>query len=357
MLLTRKNDRLDSRSTEELTIDELIRLKATLESSETIERYERMNRPKRGGVVFGFVPLLLLYLFMECRKTTYRGVVRNLNAHECECLGFPRSGNGRCRRPSAATLNHFVNHVLAHLDEEIGIEVAREVLNECGLLFTIDSTPLQASRYNFNADFNVHYNIRMDKAHIIMAGGFPVAMIQSGGNAGDSPFCIPLVRRACGISHGLMINEFHADGAYDAFRTYAHVYIATGAVMRCNQGTDAVCSGVDDERIRKEYNGMWKTDGYDPHMKNDVDFMLRFLYRHGNVELVGRYIRDRSMELDEKEGKTNARHVCETVHRAMKRWIEFSIFRLVKGTKTIRTRCRFLCLQLLATLFKGYTEG
>jgi hypothetical protein len=124
--------------------------------------------------------------------------------------------------------------------------------------------------------------------------------------------------------------------------------------MRCNQGTDAVCSGVDDEHILKEYNGMWKLGGYDRDRRNDTDFMLRFLCDNGEKETVGKYLRDKSMRMNENDGGTKARHICETVHRAMKRWVEFSIFRLRKASKDKRMRCRFLCIQLLSVLFKEY---
>lgn len=105
---------------------------------------------------------------------------------------------------------------------------------------------------------------------------------------------------------------------------------------------------------------MWKRDGYDPYRKGDMDFMLRFLCRHGREELVGKHLRDRSMRMNEAEADgmaRNVRHVCETMHRAMKRWVDFSIFRLVRRTKEARIRCRFLCLQLLSLLFRGYVSS
>jgi hypothetical protein len=358
MLLIEEAQRLDSRSTAEMTVDELARLRATLESSEAIGRIERAGRPRRGGVIFGFVPLLLLYMLMESRRTTYRGAVRNLSDRDCACLGLPLGSDGRHRRPSAATLNGFANHALAEAAEEIGREVSAAALAAMDSpVVTLDSTPLQASRYNFDADYSPHYEIRMYKAHMAMADGFPVAMIHSGGNAHDNPFAAPLVEGLCRARRGIWASAFHADGQYDAFLTYAHVYVRTGAVMRCNQGVDAVRSGVDADRIAEEYARMWREKGYDPHRKGDLDFMLRFLHRHGKGELVGMHLRDRSMGLDAAEEGAGGRHVCETVHRAMKRWMAFDAFRVVRRTMAARMRCRFLCLQLLATLFKGYAEG
>lgn len=50
----------------------------------------------------------------------------------------------------------------------------------------IDSTPLEASRYDKHADYNPHYECKMDKAHITMVGTCPVFMTHIKGLAGDS---------------------------------------------------------------------------------------------------------------------------------------------------------------------------
>ena len=348
--------RLDARSTAEMTVDDLALLGTTLNSSETIKKYEFDNRPKRGGTIFGLVPMFLLYILMECRKTTYRGVVKNLSDHDCVCLGLT-DRKGRPKRPSAATLNGFVNKKLVKISDIIGKETVSAVLRTSSkLIITIDSTPAEASRYNFDADFNPYYNVRMDKCHIIMVNGFPMFMVQSRGNDGDNPYAETLIRMLSGCDLGGKEIEIHLDGAYDAFLTFAVAYMVTGVIMRCNIRSYAVYSGVDDEKLRDEYAGMWKKKGFDPHRKNDVDFMLRFLFRNGKEELAGQYIRDRSMELDKKEERTTARFVCETMHRSMKRWIDFSIFRIRRATKLVRMRCRFLCVQLLSTLFREYLD-
>jgi hypothetical protein len=357
MLPVNSKYRLDVRSTAEMTVGDLAHLKAVLESSEAVKGYERENRPERGGLVFGFVPLFLLYLLMECRKTTYRGVVKNLSDDDCMRLGLT-DRNGRPKRPSSATLNGFVNKRLPDAMGGIGKEMAAAVIGMSPkLIITIDSTPLQASRYNYDADYSPYYEIRMDKCHMLMVNGYPMFMIQSGGNAGDNPFAEPLVRMLSGYEIGGKDIEIYVDGGYDAFLTYAAAYMVTGAVMRCNQGADAVRSGVGGGKIRGAYARMWKAEGYDPYKKNDTDFMLRFLFMNGEQELVGRYLRDRSMDLDEEESKPSTRFVCETMHRSMKRWVAFDIFRIRRATKALRIRCRFLCVQMLSLLFRGYMDA
>lgn len=51
----------------------------------------------------------------------------------------------------------------------------------------IDSTSLEASRYDNHADYNQHYQCKMDKAHITMVGTYPIFMTHTDGNASDSP--------------------------------------------------------------------------------------------------------------------------------------------------------------------------
>lgn len=238
--------------------------------------------------------------------------------------------------------------------EAIGDEFATAVLETMhASSFTSDSTPLQASRYNTEAALNPHYSIRMDKSHILMADGYPLYQIHSSG-VSDNSFVTPLIDRLPPVG-GM---AFYADGGYDTFRTYTSLYMATGAAMEYNHGTNALHHGIDEDEIRRNYARMWRLKGYDPHRRNDPDFMLRFLCRLGEEVLVGQHLRDRSMLLvAEVDGeRRNVRQVCETVHRDMKRWVVFSIFRLVKRTNEARILCRFLCLQLLSVLFKGYIE-
>ena len=330
MLPIKERYRLDIRSTEEMDIDGLSLIRVSLESSLTAARFEMSRRPKHGGRLYPFVPMFMLYLLMECRKTTFRGIVSGLTAHECACLGLPHDDRGRFAVPSAGTLCDFVNHVLPRISEELGDELGRAVIGTMGeRTVTMDSTPAEASRYNREADYNPHYSVRMDKAHILMCNGFPAKMIQTRGNAHDNPVAAELIFRFgdLGVGNGRRTRVL-ADGAYDAFAAYTDVYIAAGCAMRCSQREGSVYSGTDLERIRKEYGSLHRLDGYDPGKRNDTDFMLRFLYNHGKTETAGEYLRDLSMSLDEKEGPPKGRWVCESVHRAMKRWSDFSIFGL-----------------------------
>ena len=77
----------------------------------------------------------------------------------------------------------------------------------------IDSTPLEASRYNKHADYNPHYECKMDKAHITMVGTYPVFMTNTKGVASDSPEL---------INHIEALKKMNAD---------LELYSADGGVM------------------------------------------------------------------------------------------------------------------------------
>jgi len=147
-----------------------------------------------------------------------------------------------------------------------------------------------------------------------------------------------------------------ADGGYDSFVTYAEAWLATGLVMRCNHRENSVFhADADNDGVLKEFGSLHRAEGYDPEMKRDMYSVLRFLCRNGKKELVGKYLRNISMlESESYDGKDTRRQVCESAHRAFKRWISFDIRGLRKRTRKVRIACRFLFLQLLSTLFKGF---
>ena len=190
-----------------------------------------------------------------------------------------------------------------------------------------------------------------------MASGFPLKQIHTDGLAGDCPRARLLVGMMRGIGYDRREDDvLLTDGAYDNFILYADVWMATGTVMVCNHGVSArFHADVDDARMLKEFNSLRNAKGYDPEMKHDMDSVLRFLCMNGRKEIVGIYLRNISMLNSEGyDGKDTRRQVCESAHRAFKRWMQFDIRGLKKVTRKVRIKCRFLFLQLLCTLFKGY---
>ncbi len=96
---------------------------------------------------------------------------------------------GVIKLPSGGTLHYFVKYRLA----EDGLNEVMMLLGEKILKLSqikeakIDYIPLEASRYDNYADYNVHYKCKMDKAHITMVGTYPVFMTYTNGVSSDSP--------------------------------------------------------------------------------------------------------------------------------------------------------------------------
>ena len=154
------------------------------------------------------------------------------------------------------------------------------------VVLTLDSTPAQASRYNFDAEYNGHYRIRMDKMHIIMIDGMPLFMIPTGGNEGDNTPVEDLLTMTESASadsgfDGVEIKAM-ADGGYDSFKTFYQFHKHLGVELNCHiRETAKFSEDADWESIVKKYSRMYRYPGFDPHRKNDKSFVLTFLSKNG----------------------------------------------------------------------------
>lgn len=86
----------------------------------------------------------------------------------------------------------------------------------------IDSTPLEASRHDKHADYNPHYECKMDKAHITMVGTYPVFMTYTKGLAGDSSELINHIEALKKMNANLKF--YSADGGYDSFFNHSDIW-------------------------------------------------------------------------------------------------------------------------------------
>ncbi len=105
------------------------------------------------------VKLVVLRAF---RGQSFRKTIASLTTKDCKLLSAPKK-NGHYLIPSPSTLHHFMRYRLDEkFFEEIiriaGAQLARLSGEKDGI---IDSTPLEASRYDRYADFNTHYNCKI----------------------------------------------------------------------------------------------------------------------------------------------------------------------------------------------------
>lgn len=143
-----------------------------------------------------YPPLVLFKLFIVklFRKQSYRRLVNSLTKEDCYYLGLKEVESGRFLIPAASTVHDFSYNRLGldglkqimHLNGSIACKTIR---NANGM---IDSTPIEASRYDKYARFNPHYECRMYKLHIFHLEDFPLYGFFSDGTDYDGGYAIPL---------------------------------------------------------------------------------------------------------------------------------------------------------------------
>lgn len=352
--------RIKDRSGEELKVEDFGPIIGMLRSSKAIERFDNLRKPKGRRLMYDTVQMLTLCLYMEVRKMTLGGVIADLSdiggQKRMEALGMPFV-NGKYRCPTKSWMSDFMNKVWPGLEDDLEDEVMEMIVESQGeALFTCDSTPLEASRYSERCPFNPHYDIRMDKCHMIMCNGHPVCYSHTPGTVFDGNELKGLLDRlpkgAC--SKGL---GFVTDGNYDGIEHYVDVYLATGMIMTSNCGVQAVIRKEGTwENLMRRYNSMWKNHDYRRPKDVGQDFIIRYLCSHGERKLVGMYLRNQDLLRKEKEGLAldKARHVCETVHHAMKRWLRFDVRGLIGKNVRNRIGLRFFFAQILSFAFADY---
>ena len=104
--------------------------------------------------------------------------------------------------------------------ELVGTQLVKAVGNAQEAI--IDSTPLEASRYNPYALFNPHYQIKMDKAQIFHYGNYPLFMIYSDGTTNDKPYFYPRIQMVSGMDPEM--SAIVLDVGYDSFEIHAKIW-------------------------------------------------------------------------------------------------------------------------------------
>lgn len=356
MLIIDSIERLQVRSGERLRAKDLKPILEMLRTSEVLrDREERRGSPSR--VTYRFIDLIMVLIWMEVKKTTLQGVVTDLEDHggqlRLAALGLRRGRDGKYPCPSDTTLCEFRKDVLPKFAEDLRREIAQSYLDSLlePRFCTCDSTPLEASRYSRRCVYSPHYEIRMDKLHMIMVNGAPVVYRLTGGNDGDNPQLLDMLSSLKDESPSLY-GAFMTDGAYHSFETYSSVFMKTGKVMSTNQGVDAVFhEEATWDRVVDRYNRMWKNRDFRPDAKPME--ILRYLIRNGESDLAGRFLHnlDHCRGRAAKAALARKRHLCETVHFDAKRWVRLDVRGVHKDSVDSVIAMRFITVQLLCLSF------
>ena len=285
-----------------------------------------------------------LFIVKCFRKLSYEKTISSLTEEEAKLLSFCDE-NGRIKLPSGGTLHHFVKYRLG----EKGINDIMMLIGEKILELSsekeakIDSTPLEASRYDKYADYNKHYGCKMDKAHITMVGTYPVFMTHTNGVAGDSPELIKHIEafekmNAC-------IESYSADGGYDSFTNHSEIWYHLNAKPIISYASNAVIKQEgEEERIDHWVNKNWKIGG-DIHAP--MEEKLKFLYEIGRIEQVGMYLRNQNILDKLFQDLYKKRAECEKIHGHIKQVVKFDIRRTRNESKKLYSLLNFVAYQLL----------
>ena len=325
--------RVRIRSTGRLSAKGMLPLRRMLESSQALYDYDQQRKRPDGTLKYSAVEMMMVCLYMEIKKLTFEGLSEALDGRGGQTilknLGMSKGPDGRYKRPSNSWISTFRNYDYMHFRHELELEIRETVLpkdSRTPVQFTCDSTPAEASRYSQWAPFNAHYRIRMCKVHIIMADGVPLLWSVTLGNEGDNPEYRKMLKR---MDHIVRIGSLSlTDGAYDSWESYVDTYASTGLVMSSNTGTDSVFHNEATwNKLLRLYNSMSREPDFKPSKYVTNDYILRFLIRHGHRERVGWFLRNLDMRRGKRIHREHARrrHACESVHRAMKRWVNFDV--------------------------------
>jgi hypothetical protein len=276
------------------------------------------------------------------RQQPYKKIV--LSEEEALLLGF-KEKDGKTSVPSGGTLHHFVKYRLG----VGGINKIMEMLGEKIIKLIdskdakIDSTPLEASRYDTHSEFNPYYECKMDKAHITMIGTYPIFMTYTDGLAGDSPQLPEHI--AVLLKINAKLEEYRLDGSYDSFKNHADIWYKLKAKPLISLPVDAVINEEGElRRIDHWVNKMWKLGG-SRHMK--IDDKLRFLYENGRQEQVGMYLRNQNLKDKTFPESYKLRQECERIHGHIKNTVKFDVRRIREDSRELYTKFNFVAYQLL----------
>ena len=354
----------DERSTGKLTAKKMKPIIDMLESSQTLYLHDMSRARPKGYLKFSSVNMMTVVLFIEIKKMTFAEYETLVNGHGGQIvlknLGMPKDSDGRYMAPSIGWISNFRNHEYILFRNELEDELQRSVLDffrkgDEPIVTTIDSTPLEANRYSGHADFNPHYQIKMYKAHIIMMNGHPLFSSFTNGNKGDCPEYIEMLQKYDGIQ--LKGARILSDGSYDANEAYLETFLKTGTVMSSNIRKDAIFhKEATYDKLVSSYNKLFREPDFKPLKHVTREFMLRYLASHGYGEKVGWFIRNLDYRRGNRIHEEDAlkRHVCESVHRAMKRWVNLDVRGLMEKYAEIRTSIRLFTCTLLSFVFEPY---
>lgn len=314
-------------------------------------RYIESTCYKSGRRGFRFDPLFMLKLIIVqlYRDLPYRKVISSLSEEDCAYIEMPKGHDGYIH-PAASTLHHFVKYRLKEEGMNKLMEIAGRLICQVSPSTDaiLDSTPIEASRYDKYAACNPHYGCKMYKAHIIHLGDCPLYCCFSGGNEADNTYAPALIQATKTMNPP--IGRVFADAGYDSFEVHADIWYQLDARPFIDYRETAVFHKEGKKKqIDHWVNKLWKCGG---NIHAPLEEKLRFLYEHDRGEQVGMYWRNKNLRDPKFDEIYRKRTDCERTHSHLKRLFKFDVRHVRNASKRLYVLLNFVAYQivLLASL-------
>lgn len=288
--------------------------------------------------------MIKLLVVVTYRKIAYRHTRSKLTEED---LSYLLPENSPHSIPAPSTLHHFVKYRLGtngleYLMFSIGKKIAHYLRDEENVI--IDSTPLEAGRYCKNSIFNPHYEVKMDKAHILNLGTYPLFMLHSEGNENDMFYGKELID----IAHILDLHPKNVlmDKGYDSFEMHTRIFEKLDALPVIQIRSNAILNqAASESHIQKWVNKFWKEGGAKCRTLKEK---LLFLAKTGKREIVGRYLRNQNIiNKDGLEELYRKRSACERKHAHIKSIVKFDVVGYRKDSRELYSLVNFITFQLM----------
>ena len=288
--------------------------------------------------------MIKLLVVMVYRKISPRQVHSKVTEED---LSYLLPANASHGLPSRSTIHHFVKYRLGvegmeYLMLSVGKKISR-YLKEENLI--VDSTPLLASRYSANSLFNPHYRVKMDKAHIMSLGNYPLYMIHSEGTRNDQIFGKALIDVAQLME--LQPKYVLMDAGYDSWEMHTRIFEKLQAHPIIQLRKNAIIhKEASEEGIQNWMNKFWKRDG--ANYCNTIEEKLRFLCGTEKRELVGLYLRNQNIEDNAKFTEIyKNRSACERKHAHIKSIVKFDVTGYRNEGRELYSLLHFIAFQIM----------
>lgn len=309
---------------------------------------------------FDCIAMLKLDIFRIFKRKNFTSVIKYLKANRQEAglLGFSEL-------PSEKTVWHWENVRIGGVGLKClflaCIRKIRFLLVPFGIILGKhlgqDSTPIASTRKDPDARYNPHYEIKMHKCHLLLDVEFDLPLNYGGsdGVAYDGNYLLPLIEEA-ERNLETVAEDCVADGNYGSFENHAHMNMR-GCPLFINPAvSDVYHPEASEEALKQEYQKFRHEDGWLPLEFISFRQLIEFLYRHGKLELLGMFFRNRIMDIKdtfEFLKKYHRRSVNEGFHGVEKDNTGFGKMR-VSGSRNLMVHNGIHLLAFLAVgpLFK-----